>query len=150
LEGTGIGHNFLLSKNPEIKVPRCSKGHGFLKYIVWEPSLLMEQRKVVRFLTLKKLSARDFTDELKKVYGHEVFSLSAMKKGPERSINGRITRQLSEELLQVGRHAKETDFQHLLTGDEPWFDHEYLHDSAWASSRATLPIRKAQTIQTKK
>jgi hypothetical protein len=51
----------------------------------------MEQRTVVRFLTLKKLSARDFTAELKKVYGHEALSLSAVKNAREHFVNGRIT-----------------------------------------------------------
>jgi hypothetical protein len=27
----------------------------------------------------------------------------------------------SEDLLQVMRHAKETNFKHLLTGNESWF-----------------------------
>jgi transposase len=51
----------------------------------------MEQRAVVQFLTLKKLSARDVTGELGGVYGHEVFSLSAVKKWRKRFANGRIT-----------------------------------------------------------
>jgi hypothetical protein len=55
----------------------------------------------------------------------------------------------SEELLQVVRHGKETNFEHLLTGDGSWFYDEYHHDLAWASSRATLPTRKAQKIQIK-
>jgi hypothetical protein len=55
----------------------------------------------------------------------------------------------SEELLQVVRHAKETNFEHLLTGDESWFYYQYTHDSAWAPSRATLPTQKEQKIQTK-
>jgi hypothetical protein len=45
-----------------------------VKYIVWESSLVVAQHVVVRFLTLKKLSARDITAELEGVYGHEVLS----------------------------------------------------------------------------
>jgi hypothetical protein len=56
----------------------------------------------------------------------------------------------SEELLEVVRHAKETNFEHLLTGDESWFYYEYPHDSAWVPSRATLPTRTSKRIQTKK
>jgi hypothetical protein len=55
----------------------------------------------------------------------------------------------SEELLQVVRHAKEANFEHLLAGDEPWFHYEDPHDSAWAPSRTTLRSRKTQKIQTK-
>jgi hypothetical protein len=40
----------------------------------------MEQRAVVRFLTLKKLSARDITAELEGMYGYEVLSLLAVRK----------------------------------------------------------------------
>jgi hypothetical protein len=50
----------------------------------------MEQRAVVRFLTLKKLSARDIIADLEGVYGHEALSLSAMKKWRKRFVNGRI------------------------------------------------------------
>jgi hypothetical protein len=56
----------------------------------------------------------------------------------------------SEELLEVVHHAKETNFEHLLTGDESRFYYEYLHDLAWAPSRATLPTRTSKKIQTRK
>jgi hypothetical protein len=39
---------------------------------------VMEQRTVLRFLTLKKLSARDITIELEGVYGYEALSLSTV------------------------------------------------------------------------
>jgi hypothetical protein len=55
-----------------------------------------------------------------------------------------------EDLLQVARRAKETNFEYLLTDDESWFYYEYRHDSAWAPSRSTPSTRKAQKIQTKK
>jgi transposase len=51
----------------------------------------MEQRAVVRFLTLKKLSARDIMAELEGEYGHEALSLSAVKKWRKRFVNVRIT-----------------------------------------------------------
>jgi hypothetical protein len=156
----------------------------------------MERRAAVQFLTLKKLSARDITTELKGAYGREAFSLLAVRKWRRRFVNGRITLEdgprsgrpprsafceslqvlidetsfvsckrmcqklripkttrlrvlhedlgfrkyylrwiphsmrdneaqcrvaLSEELLQAVRHAKETNFDNLLTGDESWF-----------------------------
>jgi hypothetical protein len=56
----------------------------------------------------------------------------------------------SEEPLEVVRHAKETNFEHLLTGDESWFYYEYPHDSAWTPPRATLPTRTSKKIQTKR
>jgi hypothetical protein len=56
----------------------------------------------------------------------------------------------SEELLQAVRHAQDTDFEHLLTGNESWFYYKHPHDLTWAPSRATLPTRKVQKIQTKK
>jgi hypothetical protein len=56
----------------------------------------------------------------------------------------------SEELLEVVRHAKETNFEHFLTVDESWFYYEYPHDSVWAPSRATLPTRTSKKIETKK
>jgi hypothetical protein len=56
----------------------------------------------------------------------------------------------SEELLQVVCHAKETNLENLLTGDESRFYCEDTLDSTWAPSRATLPTRKAQKSQTKK
>jgi hypothetical protein len=37
----------------------------------------------------------------------------------EKEAHGRIT--FSEELLQVIRQAGEINFEHFLTGDEPWF-----------------------------
>jgi hypothetical protein len=49
----------------------------------------MEQRAIVRFFTLKKLSAKDIRAELEGVFGHEVLSLSAVKKWPKRFANGR-------------------------------------------------------------
>jgi hypothetical protein len=55
----------------------------------------------------------------------------------------------SEEFLSVMCHAKETSFEHLLSGDEPWFCSEHPHDSAWAREKVTLPNREAQKIQTK-
>jgi hypothetical protein len=56
----------------------------------------------------------------------------------------------SEELFEVVRHAKETNVEHLLAGDESWCYYEYPHDSACAPSRATLPTRTSKKIQTKK
>jgi hypothetical protein len=52
---------------------------------------VMEQRSVIRFLTLKKLFARDITDELEGMDGHEAPSLSAAKNGRTELVNGRIT-----------------------------------------------------------
>jgi hypothetical protein len=184
----------------------------------------MEQRAVVQFLTLKKLSAVDITAGLKRVYRHEALCLSAGKKWHKRFVNGRITLQddprsgrpprsdlyeslralidespfisckrmcqkpqipkttclrvlhedlgfrkcylrwvsdsmtrneaqsrvtFTEELLEVVRHAKETNFELLLTGDESWFYYEYPHEWAWALSRATHPTRTFKKIQTK-
>jgi hypothetical protein len=36
----------------------------------------------------------------------------------------------SEDLRQVVRHAKKTNFEHLLTGDESCFYGNHLHDLA--------------------
>jgi hypothetical protein len=47
-------------------------------------------------------------------------------------------------------HAKETNFEHLLTGDGLWLYYEYPRGSTWVSLTATFPTRKAQKIQTKK
>jgi transposase len=193
--------------------------------MVWEFLLVMEQRAVVRFLTLRKLSARDITAKLEGVYGHEALSLLAVKKWRKRFVNGRITLEdgpgsgrlprsdlcesllrltdeshfisckrtcqklripkttclrvlhedlwfrkcylrwvpysmtgnkaqcrvaFSEALLEVARYAKETNFKHLLTGDESWFYYEYPDDSACAPLRASLPTRTSKEIQTKK
>jgi hypothetical protein len=51
----------------------------------------MEQRAIVQFLILKKLSAMDITAELEGLYGHEAPSLSAVKKWRKQFCNGRIT-----------------------------------------------------------
>jgi hypothetical protein len=51
----------------------------------------MEQRAFVRFLTLKKLSAREIMTQLQSVYGHKAFSLPGVKKLGKRFVNGRIT-----------------------------------------------------------
>jgi hypothetical protein len=40
----------------------------------------VEQRSVVRFLTLEKLSAKGIRAEFEGVYGYETFCLSAVKK----------------------------------------------------------------------
>jgi hypothetical protein len=58
---------------------------------VWDSSRLMEQRTVVRFFTLKKLSARDIRGELEDVYGYAALSLSAVKKWRKPFANGRIS-----------------------------------------------------------
>jgi hypothetical protein len=50
-----------------------------------------------------------------------------------------VTEQLK---LSTMRYPKELYFEHLLTSDESWFYYEYPYDSAWASSKATLPTRK--------
>jgi hypothetical protein len=92
LERTSIGWNFLVSKkNPEIKVPRRCRCHRSLEYIVWEPSLVMGQSAVLRFLTLKKLSARDIRAKLDTMFSHRALCLSAMKKWHKRFVNVRIT-----------------------------------------------------------
>jgi hypothetical protein len=80
-----------VTKNFETKVSRCCRDHAHLKYIVWESSLVMEQRVLVQSLTLKKLSARDVTAELEGLYGHEALALSAVKKWRKRFVNGKIT-----------------------------------------------------------
>jgi hypothetical protein len=36
----------------------------------------------------------------------------------------------SKKVLQVVRHAKETNFEHLLAGDESWLEYQYPPDSA--------------------
>jgi hypothetical protein len=64
----------VLEKNPEVKVRRRGRGYARLKYIVWESSFVMQQRAVVRFLILKKLSAREITAELEGLYGYEALS----------------------------------------------------------------------------
>jgi hypothetical protein len=51
----------------------------------------MEQRVVVRFLTLEKPSAKGINAELGCVYGHESLCLSALKKWRKRLANRRIT-----------------------------------------------------------
>jgi hypothetical protein len=51
----------------------------------------MEQREVVRFLTLRKPFAKVIRAELDGVDGHEAFCLSAVKKRRTRIANGRIT-----------------------------------------------------------
>jgi hypothetical protein len=51
----------------------------------------MERRVVVQILTLKNLSAKDITTELEGLYGHEVLSLSTVKKWRKRFVNRRIT-----------------------------------------------------------
>jgi transposase len=55
----------------------------------------------------------------------------------------------SEELLQVVCYAKETNFEHLLTDNESSFGYDRPQDSAWAPSRATLPIRKHRKVKPK-
>jgi hypothetical protein len=51
----------------------------------------MEQHAVIRFMTLKKLFARDISAELEGMYGHEALSLSAVKKWRKRFVDGRTT-----------------------------------------------------------
>jgi hypothetical protein len=70
----------------------------------------MEQRAVVRSLTLKKLSARDITAELERVYGHEALSQSAMKKCRKRFVKGRIT---LEDDTPSGRPPRSDLFESL-------------------------------------
>jgi hypothetical protein len=48
----------------------------------------------------------------------------------ENEAQGRVI--FSKELLQVLCHAKETNFEHLLTGDESWFYYEHPYDLDWA------------------
>jgi hypothetical protein len=103
-ERTGISRNFLLSKkNLEIKVPRRCRGYVDLKYIVWESSLVMEQRAFMQFLSLKKLSARDITAELEGVYGDQVLPPAAVKKWRKRFANGIV---ILEDDPQSGRRPR--------------------------------------------
>jgi hypothetical protein len=51
---------------------------------------LMQQRAIVRFLTFKKLSARDITAELEGISGREALFLLAFKVWRKRAVNGRI------------------------------------------------------------
>jgi hypothetical protein len=46
----------------------------------------------------------------------------------ENEAQSRVT--FSKELLRVVRHAKETNFEHLVTGNESWFYYEHPHDSS--------------------
>jgi hypothetical protein len=79
---------------------------------------------------------------------HKIYYLRpVLHSVPESEAQCRFT--FSEELLQVVRHAKGTNFEHLLTGDELCFYSEYRHDSVWAPLRAN-PTRKAQKIHTQK
>jgi hypothetical protein len=112
VERRGIGRNFLLSKeNPEIKVPRCCRGHVRLNHIVWEFSLVPARHAIVRFLTLKKLFAKDITVELEGVYGHEAFS--AVKKWHNPFINGNHP----ERRPMVGKTAAKRSLR-LSTGPD--------------------------------
>jgi hypothetical protein len=75
LERTDIGRNFLLlKKDPEIKEPKHYRDHVHSNYGVWTCSIVMGQRAVIRFLTFKKLPARDIAAELEGVYEHEALS----------------------------------------------------------------------------
>jgi hypothetical protein len=55
----------------------------------------------------------------------------------------------AEDLPQVVRHARETNFDYLLTGDESWFYYEYQHDFAWAPWRDPLPTRASKKKKSK-
>jgi hypothetical protein len=59
----------------------------------------------------------------------------------------RIT--FSEERFQVVRHARETNFNNLLTDDESRFFYEYPHNSALASSKDTLLTRASKKSESK-
>jgi hypothetical protein len=54
----------------------------------------------------------------------------------ENKVQCRLT--FSEELLQVVRHAKETNIGHLLTSHESWLHYKHHHDSVGVASRATV------------
>jgi hypothetical protein len=61
---------------------------------------VIEQRAVVRFLTLKKLSAMDITAILEGVYEHEAVVFSALKKWCKWCVGGRIL--LKDDLRSRG------------------------------------------------
>jgi hypothetical protein len=54
---------------------------------------VMEQRTVVQFLILKKLSARNITAELERRYRHEARSLSAVRKCRRRFLDDTLARK---------------------------------------------------------
>jgi hypothetical protein len=48
------------------------------------------------------------------------------------------------------RHARETNFDKSLAGDESWFYYDYSHDSASLSSRGALLTRAPKKTESKK
>jgi hypothetical protein len=56
----------------------------------------------------------------------------------------------AEELLQVMRHARETNCDNSLTGDESWFHYEHPYDPVGAPSRDALPTRASKTTESQK
>jgi hypothetical protein len=184
----------------------------------------MEQRAVVRFLTIQKLFAKGIRAELDGVYGHEVICLSAVKKWRKRLAIGRITLEddprsgrppnndlsesvcalikenplisckgmcqefrlakttcprvlhedlgfrrcyfrwvphvvteneaqsrtaFGEDFLQFVRHARETNFDNILTGDESWFDFWYSSDSAWGYREIPFRLEHQRKVRAK-
>jgi hypothetical protein len=87
-------------KNAVVRNSDAFLGDVPLENHVSDSSCRIEQRAVIRFFPLKKLSAKDMRAGLEGVYGHEALSLSAGKKWHERSATGRIS---GEDDLASGR-----------------------------------------------
>jgi hypothetical protein len=81
----------------EEKEPGEPKRHVLLRIPTQESSGVMEQRAVVRFLTLKELSTKDIITELEELYGYKALSLSAVKKRRKRFANRRISLEDNSE-----------------------------------------------------
>jgi hypothetical protein len=82
--------SYCLSSKDLVKNPDAFSGHACLKNPAWDSLSLMEQHAIVRFFTLKKLSAKDIRAELERVYGHEALSLLAVKEWRKHFTNERI------------------------------------------------------------
>jgi histone-lysine N-methyltransferase SETMAR len=56
----------------------------------------------------------------------------------------------SRGLLKVLKVDAKNNFVNIITGDERWYYWSYEHESQWSTSRATVPSRTFQKIDTKK
>jgi transposase len=185
----------------------------------------MEQRTVLRFLTLKGLNPQHIRSELKSVYHEDAFARPTISKWharfrdrrtelsddprsdrPRKSDSAevifsmlderpflsctllarqfriakatclRILREdlalqelklrwvphtldstqkqnrvtFSRALLEVLSREQQNNFDHVITGDEPWFFLHYPNESVWAESRDEVPARGEQIFDTTK
>jgi hypothetical protein len=95
-----------------------------------------------------RLSRTSVKRTLVSVLGIRKFSLRLIPHDVTESQKAQRVKD-SRGLLKVLKVDAKNDFVDITTGDESWYYWSYEHHSQWSTSRATVPTRTLQKIDTK-